>query len=53
MARSTDRGRTWSLRYADQIVNDLFSCSFAQYLGAQPLVDPAAGTLYWRPRRSR
>ena len=53
VARSTDRGRTWSLRYADQIVNDLFSCSFAQYLGAQPLVDPAAGTLYWRPRRSR
>ncbi len=46
VARSTDRGRTWSLTYADKIVSDPNSCSFTQYIGAQPLVDPANGTLY-------
>lgn len=46
VARSTDHGRSWSLHYADQIANDPSSCSFAQYLGAQPVVDPANGTLY-------
>jgi len=46
VARSTDHGQTWSLHYVDRITNDLFSCSFTQYLGAQPLVDPADGTLY-------
>jgi hypothetical protein len=46
VARSTDRGRTWSLTYADKIVSDPNSCSFGQYIGAQPLVDPANGILY-------
>jgi hypothetical protein len=46
VASSTDGGQTWSLHYVDKITNDLNSCSFAQYLGAQPLVDPANGTLY-------
>jgi len=48
LARSTDGGTTWSLHYADKITigNDPKSCSFGQYIGAQPLVDPATGTLY-------
>ena len=46
MATSTDHGASWSLHYADKIVTDPDSCSFAQYIGAQPLVDPANGTLY-------
>ena len=46
VAASIDHGRTWSLHYADKIVSDPASCSFAQYIGAQPLVDPANGTLY-------
>lgn len=46
VSTSTDHGQTWSLHYADKIVSDINSCSFAQYLGAQPLVDPANGTLY-------
>jgi hypothetical protein len=46
VARSTDRGRTWSLSYADKVTADPNSCSFTQYIGAQPLVDPANGTLY-------
>jgi hypothetical protein len=43
---SSGDGRRGSLRYADRIVNSLTSCSFTQYLGAQPLVDPAGGRLY-------
>ncbi|MFL6241008.1 MAG: sialidase family protein [Actinomycetes bacterium] len=46
VAVSTDGGQTWQLHYADQIVTDPESCSFAQYIGAQPVVDPANGTLY-------
>ena len=46
VASSTDGGQTWSLHYLDKITNDLFSCSFTQYLGAQPFGDPADGTLY-------
>jgi len=46
VATSTDHGASWSLHYADQIVSDPNSCSFGQYIGAQPLVDPADGTLY-------
>ena len=46
VARSTDHGTTWSLHYADKITIDPNSCSFAQYIGAQPLVDPANGSLY-------
>ncbi len=46
VARSTDHGRTWSLHYADKIPLDLNGCSFTQYIGAQPIVDPSNGTLY-------
>jgi hypothetical protein len=46
VARSTDGGRTWTVVYAAR--HSLFSegCSFTQYLGAQPIVNPANGTLY-------
>jgi hypothetical protein len=45
VARSTDGGRTWTVAYAAR--HSLFEgCSFTQYLGAQPIVDPANGTLY-------
>ena len=46
VARSTDHGLTWSLHYADKIATDPNSCSFGQYIGAQPLVNPSTGTLY-------
>jgi BNR repeat-like domain len=46
VSTSTDHGATWSLHYADQIVNDPESCSYTQYIGAQPLVDPTNGVLY-------
>lgn len=46
VATSSDHGATWSLHYADKIVSDPNSCSFGQYIGAQPLVDPSNGTLY-------
>jgi len=46
VSRSTDGGRTWTMAYADKLGDDPNSCSFAQYIGAQPLVDPRQGTLY-------
>jgi hypothetical protein len=46
VARSSDGGATWTIAYADKFVADPSSCSFAQYIGAQPLVDPKTGTLY-------
>jgi hypothetical protein len=46
VATSTDHGATWSMHYIDQIASPPSGCSFAQYIGAQPLVDPADGTLY-------
>jgi hypothetical protein len=46
VARSTDHGTTWSLHYAAKIVSNPNSCSFGQFIGAQPLVDPATGVLY-------
>jgi len=47
VARSTNGGATWTRTYADVLSNqDPNSCSFAQYIGAQPLVDPHNGTLY-------
>jgi hypothetical protein len=44
VARSTDGGQTYQVSYADQITPT--GCSFGQYIGAQPLVDPTNGTLY-------
>jgi hypothetical protein len=47
VSHSTDGGQTWQLVYADQNVeNPDQPCNFTAYLGAQPLVDPASGTLY-------
>jgi len=45
VSRSTDGGATWQVSYANRI--PAFSrCSFTQYIGAMPLVDPNNGTLY-------
>ncbi len=45
VARSLDGGRSWRTSYADKaVVTDPNSCSFVQYIGAQPLV-LANGTL--------
>jgi hypothetical protein len=46
IARSTNRGASWTLRYLDKITLDPSSCSFGQYFGAQPVVDRADGRLY-------
>jgi hypothetical protein len=47
VAHSTDGGATWQLVYADRFIfDDTTGCSFQQYIGAQPLVDPKDGTLY-------
>jgi hypothetical protein len=43
VARSADGGRTFSVSYADRITNS--GCAFSQYIGAQPLVNPANGVL--------
>jgi hypothetical protein len=45
VARSSDGGRTWTVAYAARH-SLLEGCSFTQYLAAQPIVDPATGTLY-------
>jgi hypothetical protein len=45
LARSTDGGRTWTVAYAARH-SLLEGCSFTQYLAAQPIMDPATGTLY-------
>ena len=45
VARSEDGGQSFQLSYADKIVTDPNGCSFGQYIGAQPLVDPATGDL--------
>jgi hypothetical protein len=46
VSRSTDGGKTWQVTYADKFVQSDEGCSFQQYIGAQPLVDPSDGTLY-------
>jgi hypothetical protein len=45
VAHSTDGGKHWTLKYADQFTPPPNSCSFEQYIGATPLVT-ANGTLY-------
>jgi hypothetical protein len=46
VARSTDGGRTGQVTYADRFnFSTAPGCSFQQYIGAQPFVDPANGTL--------
>lgn len=46
VARSTDSGTTWELHYADRVPAFGPGCSFRQFIGAQPIVDPSSGTLY-------
>ena len=55
LARSIDHGATWTTSYVDKHY-DIFdeqnpNCSFQQYIGAQPLVDPKDGTLYLAAER--
>jgi BNR/Asp-box repeat len=46
VARSTDGGATWQITYADRFDANAFQgCSFAQYIGAVPIV-AKDGTLY-------
>ena len=45
VARSEDGGQTFELVYADKLGSDPTSCSFGQYIGSQPSVDPATGDL--------
>ena len=46
VAHSTDGGATWTVSYAARSVESLTGCSFTQYIGADPFVDPSNGTLY-------
>jgi hypothetical protein len=46
VSRSTDGGHTWSVSYAATLPESGQGCSFAQFIGAQPLVNPATGILY-------
>jgi hypothetical protein len=46
VSRSTDGGRTWQVTWAAKIPSTDQGCSFAQFIGAQPLVNPANGVLY-------
>jgi BNR/Asp-box repeat len=45
VAHSTDGGATWTDTYADKNTIDFNTCSFAQYIGAVPIV-AKDGTLY-------
>lgn len=53
VARSTDGGLTWRVSYADKFQEDPQSCTFQQYIGAQPFVDSRNGTLYVAAERIR
>jgi hypothetical protein len=46
VARSLNGGLSWQLHYADTFTTIPNNCDFQQYIGAQPLVNPANGTLY-------
>jgi hypothetical protein len=46
VSHSTDGGATWTTSYADRNSLNFSGCSFKQYIGAQPFVDPSNGTLY-------
>jgi BNR/Asp-box repeat len=45
VAHSTDGGATWTVTYADKNTIDFSTCSFAQYIGAVPIV-AKDGSLY-------
>jgi hypothetical protein len=46
VVRSTDGGKTWKLTYASRFLLPRRGCSFQQFIGATPIVNPATGTLY-------
>jgi hypothetical protein len=47
VAHSYDGGKTYQVVYANQLVQPSGKdCSFSQYIGANPVVDPRNGTLY-------
>src|SRR2546429_352369 len=47
VASSTDGGATWHLAYAKRFdLTNVRGCSFKQFIGATPIVNPADGTLY-------
>jgi hypothetical protein len=46
VSRSTDGGRTWRVTWASKSPAFGEGCSFNQFIGAQPLVNPANGTLF-------
>lgn len=47
VAHSTDGGASWQVSYADKMpLPTANTCSFTQYIGAQPIVNPANGALY-------
>jgi hypothetical protein len=48
VARSIDGGATWQVTYADRVALDFNAtgCSFQQYIGANPIVNPKNGDLY-------
>jgi hypothetical protein len=46
VSRSTDGGRTWHVTWAARMSAFGEGCSFSQFIGAQPLVNPANGTLF-------
>jgi hypothetical protein len=53
VARSTDDGLTWQVTYADKFQEDPSTCTFQQYIGAQPFVDTSNGLLYVAAERIR
>src|SRR5690348_8823822 len=46
VARSTDGGATWKLVYAARLLQPNRGCSFSQFIGATPIINPANGALY-------
>jgi hypothetical protein len=46
VSRSTDGGQTWHVTWASKTSAFEEGCSFSQYIGAQPLINPSNGTLF-------
>jgi len=46
VSRSLDGGQTWHVTWASKEPAFGEGCSFGQFIGAQPLINPANGTLY-------
>lgn len=47
VARSADGGASWQISYADKVpLPTGSSCSFSQYIGANPIVNAANGNVY-------